>query len=108
MRKTMNRSGPNHAAIQLPLRSRRLHGGGAGAAWKCAILALTLALAAGCSARKIVYLPDGRSGYITECDSKGWQQCYRRATKVCKKSSYEALERQRSPKVLYYRCSKGK
>ncbi len=81
----------------------------AGAAGKCTLLLLTLAIVASCSsARKTVYLPDGRRGYLTECDSKGWQQCYRRATKICRPGSYETLERQRSPKVLYYRCANGK
>jgi hypothetical protein len=76
--------------------------------WNCAILAITLALVAGCSARKIVYLPDGRSGYVARCDGDGWQKCYQRATKVCKRGRYEVLDRQRSPMVLYYRCANGK
>jgi len=64
-----------------------------------------IALVAGCSsARKTVYLPDGRAAYMTACDGAGWQKCYKKATKVCKPHSYEALEKQRSPKVLYYSC----
>ena len=41
---------------------------------------------------------------MTSCDDDGWQQCYKKATKVCKHHSYEALEKQRYPKVLYYSC----
>ena len=66
---------------------------------------MALTLVAGCSsARKTIYLPDGRAAYMTSCDDDGWQQCYKKATKVCKHHSYEALEKQRYPKVLYYSC----
>jgi hypothetical protein len=68
-----------------------------------ALLAIVL-LAACSSARKTVYLPDGRGGYMTACDDDGWQKCYRKATRICKPHSYEVLEKQRHPKVLYYSC----
>jgi hypothetical protein len=64
-----------------------------------------IALVAGCSsARRIVYLPDGRAAYMTACDDAGWQKCYKKATNVCKRHSYVALEKQRNPKVLYFSC----
>jgi hypothetical protein len=72
----------------------------------CAVTLAAVMLVAGCSsARKTVYLPDGRGGYMASCDDDGWQKCYKKATKVCKPRSYEALEKQRSPKVLFYRCA---
>jgi hypothetical protein len=73
------------------------------------ILSLLVAiLIAGCSsARKTVYLPDGRGGYMTACEDDGWQRCYKKATKICRPHNYEVLEKQRSPKVLFYRCQSG-
>ena len=72
-----------------------------------ALLAVTLL--AGCSsARKTVYLPDGRDGFMTACEDDGWQRCYKKATKICKPRSYEVLEKQRNPKVLFYRCQSAR
>ena len=70
------------------------------------LLLLMLAAANCTGARKIVYLPDGRSGYMTKCDSEGWQRCYQRATKICKRtgSGYDVLQKQHSPNVLFYSC----
>jgi hypothetical protein len=74
----------------------------------CAALLAAMTFTAGCSsARKTVYLPDGRGGYMTACDSDGWQKCYRKATKICKPRNYEVLEKQRNPKVMFYRCGAG-
>jgi hypothetical protein len=78
---------------------------GAQRAIRLAAVLAAIFVAAGCSsARKTVYLPDGRGGFMTKCEDDGWQKCYRKATKICRPHNYEVLERQRRPKVLFYSC----